>query len=130
VEVHELIRAAKLRPGMSYATSGAGTQQHFAGEWFAHIAGIKLDHVPYRGAGQAINDLQAIVDYISNLSDATGARPNYYAASSVPPSSPPPGLGPRSGLFASAASISLTASVSVLLCTAAISHDNRLSAAL
>jgi len=57
--VDELIRAAKLRPGMSYATSGAGTQQHFAGEWFAHIAGVKLDHVPYRGAGQAINDLVA-----------------------------------------------------------------------
>jgi tripartite-type tricarboxylate transporter receptor subunit TctC len=28
-------------------------------EWFSHIAGIKLDHVPYRGAGQAINDLIA-----------------------------------------------------------------------
>jgi tripartite-type tricarboxylate transporter receptor subunit TctC len=28
-------------------------------EWFAQMAGIKLDHVPYRGAGQAINDLIA-----------------------------------------------------------------------
>jgi tripartite-type tricarboxylate transporter receptor subunit TctC len=55
----ELIRSAKLRPGMSYATSGVGTQQHFTGEWFAQIAGVKLDHVPYRGAGQVINDLVA-----------------------------------------------------------------------
>jgi tripartite-type tricarboxylate transporter receptor subunit TctC len=57
--VAELIQAAKQQPGISYATSGAGTQQHFAGEWFAQIAQVKLDHVPYRGAGQAINDLIA-----------------------------------------------------------------------
>ena len=57
--VAELIAAAKQKPGMGYATSGAGTQQHFIGEWFAQIAGIRLEHVPYRGAGQAINDLVA-----------------------------------------------------------------------
>ena len=57
--VVELIALAKRRPGMSYATSGAGTQQHYIGEWFAQIAGIKLEHVPYRGAGQAVNDLVA-----------------------------------------------------------------------
>jgi tripartite-type tricarboxylate transporter receptor subunit TctC len=55
----ELIALAKQRPGMSYATSGVGSQQHIAAQWFAHIAGIKLDHVPYRGGGQAINDLVA-----------------------------------------------------------------------
>ena len=55
--VGELITLAKRRPGMSYATSGTGTQQHYIGEWFAQIAGIKLEHVPYRGAGQAVNDL-------------------------------------------------------------------------
>ncbi len=57
--VAELIVLARQRPGLSYATSGAGTQQHYIGEWFAQIAGIKLDHVPYRGAGQAVNDLVA-----------------------------------------------------------------------
>jgi tripartite-type tricarboxylate transporter receptor subunit TctC len=57
--VSELIRVAKMQPGMGYATSGIGTEQHFVAEWFAQIAGIKLDHVPYRGAGQAINDLIA-----------------------------------------------------------------------
>jgi tripartite-type tricarboxylate transporter receptor subunit TctC len=57
--VSELVAAAKQRPGLAYATSGAGTQQHFIGEWFAQIAGIRLEHVPYRGAGQAINDLVA-----------------------------------------------------------------------
>jgi len=57
--VAELIRVAKQRSGIGYGTSGAGTQQHFVGEWLAQTAQIKLDHVPYRGAGQAINDLIA-----------------------------------------------------------------------
>jgi len=57
--VAELIRVAKNRPGLSYATSGVGTQQHFAAEWFAQVADIKLAHVPYRGGGQAVNDLLA-----------------------------------------------------------------------
>jgi tripartite-type tricarboxylate transporter receptor subunit TctC len=53
------IALAKTRPGMSYATSGIGSQQHIAAAWFAQLAGIKLEHVPYRGGGQAINDLIA-----------------------------------------------------------------------
>jgi tripartite-type tricarboxylate transporter receptor subunit TctC len=57
--IAELVALIKRQPGLSYATSGAGTNQHFLGEWFAQVAGIKLDHVPYRGAGQAINDLIA-----------------------------------------------------------------------
>ncbi len=57
--VAELIALAKQRPGMSYATSGVGSQQHMTAEWFAQITGIKLEHVPYRGGGQAINDLVA-----------------------------------------------------------------------
>jgi tripartite-type tricarboxylate transporter receptor subunit TctC len=57
--VVELIELAKRRPGLGYATSGAGTNQNFLGEWFAQAAGIKLDHIPYRGGGQAISDLIA-----------------------------------------------------------------------
>ena len=41
------------------ATSGVGSNQHVLCEWFKREAGIKIDHVPYRGAGQAINDLVA-----------------------------------------------------------------------
>ena len=55
----ELIALAKAQPGMSYATSGVGSQQHIVADWFAQLAGIKLEHVPYRGGGQAINDLIA-----------------------------------------------------------------------
>jgi len=57
--VAEFIAAAKARPGMSFATSGVGSNQHILAEWFAKEAGIKLEHVPYRGAGQAVNDLIA-----------------------------------------------------------------------
>jgi tripartite-type tricarboxylate transporter receptor subunit TctC len=57
--VAELIAAAKTQPGLSFATSGVGSNQHILGEWFAKEAGIKLEHVPYRGAGQAVNDFIA-----------------------------------------------------------------------
>jgi tripartite-type tricarboxylate transporter receptor subunit TctC len=55
----ELVALAKASPGMSFATSGVGSQQQIVAEWFAQLAGIKLAHVPYRGGGQAINDLVA-----------------------------------------------------------------------
>jgi len=53
----ELIALAKSKPGLAYATSGSGSIQHMAGEWFAKLAGIRLTHVPYKGGGQAITDL-------------------------------------------------------------------------
>ena len=55
----ELIALAKSKPGLGFATSGIGSQQHMAGEWFAKLAGIDLKHIPYKGGGQAINDLVA-----------------------------------------------------------------------
>ncbi len=57
--VKELVGYAKANPGMGFATSGVGSNQHVVGEWFAKEAGLKMSHVPYRGAGQAINDLIA-----------------------------------------------------------------------
>ena len=54
----ELIALAKQQPGLRYATgSGVGSPQHMVVQWFARIAGIKLEQVPYRGGSQAINDL-------------------------------------------------------------------------
>jgi tripartite-type tricarboxylate transporter receptor subunit TctC len=55
--VKELIDYAKARPGqLSYASNGTGTVSHFAGELFRRAAGIEWIHVPYKGAGIAIND--------------------------------------------------------------------------
>jgi len=54
----ELITFAKRRPGQSYANDAAtGSQQHIVAEWFARLAEIKLEQVPYRGGGPVINDL-------------------------------------------------------------------------
>ena len=57
--VAEPIAHVKANPGLGYASSGVGSNQHILGEWFKRESGLKLDHVPYRGAGQAINDLIA-----------------------------------------------------------------------
>ena len=51
-----LIDLAKQKPGeVSYASSGVGSTTHLAGALLAQMAGIDLLHVPYRGAGQAVN---------------------------------------------------------------------------
>ena len=56
--VAQLISLAKANPGqMTYGSSGIGSTQHLAGALFAKIAGIELNHVPYKGSGQAIIDL-------------------------------------------------------------------------
>ena len=56
--VRELIDAAKKEPGkIAYASPGTGSPHHLAMELFAKEAGIKLTHVPYKGAAPAVQDL-------------------------------------------------------------------------
>lgn len=55
----DLIAVAKQQPGLRYATGGGISAQHMVIQWFARLAGISFEHVPYRGGGQAINDLIA-----------------------------------------------------------------------
>ncbi|MBM3573720.1 MAG: tripartite tricarboxylate transporter substrate binding protein, partial [Alphaproteobacteria bacterium] len=56
--VTELIALARAKPGtLSYATPGAGSQAHLAGEFLKSMARVDLLHVPYRGTGPALNDL-------------------------------------------------------------------------
>jgi tripartite-type tricarboxylate transporter receptor subunit TctC len=76
--VAELIAHAKANPGLGYASSGVGSNQHILGEWFKRESGLKLDHVPYRGAGQAINDLIAAHVRIAFLGP-TAIVPHYKA---------------------------------------------------
>ena len=74
-----LIAYAKQQQKLSYATGdGIGTQQHFVAEWFAKIADIKVEHVPYRGGGQAINDLIAGHVKVGSLG-STPIIPHYKA---------------------------------------------------
>lgn len=56
--LRELISLAKSRPGqIDYSSSGAGTANHLAVELFSMTAGIKMNHIPYKGGGPAIIDL-------------------------------------------------------------------------
>lgn len=56
--VKDLIEAAKAKPGtITYASQGVGTSAHLAGELLESLAKIDMSHVPYRGAGPALNDL-------------------------------------------------------------------------
>jgi tripartite-type tricarboxylate transporter receptor subunit TctC len=56
--VQELIALAKSQPGdIHFASAGPGSTNHLSGELFKSMAKIDIVHVPYRGAGPAMNDL-------------------------------------------------------------------------
>jgi len=56
--LREFIDYARANPEMvSYGSSGNGTALHLAGEVFASIAGVKLQHIPYKTAAQSMTDL-------------------------------------------------------------------------
>jgi tripartite-type tricarboxylate transporter receptor subunit TctC len=56
--VKELIALARAHPGeINFASSGHGTPAHLAGELFNSMAGVKMVHVPYKGAAPALADL-------------------------------------------------------------------------
>ena len=58
--VQQLIAYAKAHPGkLTYASSGIGSTYHLAGELFCAQTGIKMTHVPYKGAAPAIQDVLA-----------------------------------------------------------------------
>jgi tripartite-type tricarboxylate transporter receptor subunit TctC len=56
--VADVIAIAKASPdGLAWASSGNGTVQHLSLEMFRQRTGVKLNHIPYRGGGPALNDL-------------------------------------------------------------------------
>jgi tripartite-type tricarboxylate transporter receptor subunit TctC len=58
--LQEFIALAKAKPGeLNFASSGVGTFNHFAGEFFNVAAGTKITHVPYRGGAPSVTDLVA-----------------------------------------------------------------------
>jgi tripartite-type tricarboxylate transporter receptor subunit TctC len=57
MSVRELIALAKAEPGrIFFASSGQGSINHLATELFASMGGFKLNHVPYKGTGPALQD--------------------------------------------------------------------------
>lgn len=82
----ELLAWLKSRPQPPTAgTAGAGSGSHIAGLYFESVTGIKLQYVPYRGTGPALNDLVAgqidiIVDQTSNsINQVRGGNIRAYA---------------------------------------------------
>ena len=58
--VAELVALAKREPGkFDYASSGNGSAQHLVGALFVNMTGAQLNHVPYKGSNQAMNDVLA-----------------------------------------------------------------------
>lgn len=56
----ELIAFSRARPGqLSYASAGKGSNLHLCMELFLNLTALKMEHVPYKGSGQAIADLVA-----------------------------------------------------------------------
>jgi tripartite-type tricarboxylate transporter receptor subunit TctC len=56
--VADVIALAKATPGgLDFASSGNGTVQHLSLEMFRHMTGTKINHIPYRGGGPALNDV-------------------------------------------------------------------------
>lgn len=54
----ELMAYIKSQPGkLSYGTSGVGTPPHLSGELFKAMAGLEIEHIPYKGGGPAMADL-------------------------------------------------------------------------
>jgi tripartite-type tricarboxylate transporter receptor subunit TctC len=71
--VAEVIAMAKAGPGLDFASAGNGSVQHLALELFGVMAGVRINHVPYKGGGPALNDLIGghIRFFFSNASAST-----------------------------------------------------------
>ena len=56
--VQEFIELLKANPNKySFGSAGTGTSQHISGEMFKTMAGVKMEHIPYRGSGQMLPEL-------------------------------------------------------------------------
>ena len=74
--VKDLIALAKAKPdALSYASTGNGAPTHLAGELFKSMAGVKMLHVPYKGASLAVVDLLSGHVQLSFIS-APGVMPH------------------------------------------------------
>src|ERR1700742_1433892 len=73
--VADVIAMAKAAPdGLDFASSGNGTVQHLSLEMFRHMTGTKINHIPYRGGGPALNDVMGgqVKFFFSNGSASVG----------------------------------------------------------
>ncbi|MFX8864382.1 tripartite tricarboxylate transporter substrate-binding protein, partial [Acinetobacter baumannii] len=56
--IAEFVAYARKNPGkLNFGSAGTGGTVHLAGEMFKQMAGVEMTHVPYKGAGPALQDL-------------------------------------------------------------------------
>lgn len=83
-DLKSFIAAAKARPELfSFASAGSGTPQHLAGEMFNRAAGTTMQHIPYKGAGPALNDL--VGGQVPVMLDIVGSSLQYIKAGRLRP---------------------------------------------
>ncbi len=97
--VQELIAFAKTNPGqLNFAAGSTGSSSHLAAELFRFTVGIKIVHIPYKGAGPALNDtISGQVHLLFSNTAATGphvksGRIRALAVTTAQPSALAPGL--------------------------------------
>ena len=72
-DLNDLVRMAREKPGrLSFGSPGIGTPPHMAGELLKRLSGIDAIHVPYKGGGQAANDL--IAGHVNWTFDGTAVQ--------------------------------------------------------
>lgn len=83
-DLRSFIEYAKKNPGkLNYASAGNGTSHHLAGELFKQAAGVDLAHVPYKGAGPALQDL--IGGQMDVMFDGLGSSAQHIKAGTIRP---------------------------------------------
>jgi tripartite-type tricarboxylate transporter receptor subunit TctC len=83
-DLRELIAFAKANPGkVNYASAGAGSTPHLSADRFARLAGLQLVHVPYKGVGNAMNDVLA--GRVQMMTMALGSARPYLGSGALRP---------------------------------------------
>lgn len=78
----ELLAHVRANPGkLNYASAGNGTSHHLAGELFKQITKTYITHIPYRGAGPALQDL--VAGQIELMFDGLGSSAQHIRSGSV-----------------------------------------------
>lgn len=104
--VRDLVRVAKTQPkGLTYASAGIGNLQHLSMELLQTMAGVKMVHVPYKGAAPAFVDLMSgqvdvmFANIVGALPQVRAGRLRAVAVSSARPSPAMPELPPVAAAF-------------------------------
>ena len=84
-DLASFIALAKKNPGkLNYASAGSGTSHHLAGELFKIAAGVNVTHVPYKGAGPALQDLLS-GQQVDVMFDGMGSSAQYIRSGLIMP---------------------------------------------